>query len=241
MALAIDIAIAAICVFVAARAYKNGLVKSVMSFARGIVSLVAAYAFTPTLARLIYDSFLLDGISCGISESIASLSSVGEGAFDLESMFEAMPETLSRIMEKYGTDAASLGKMCEGITRGGAEQVAKISEYIASPVARGIATGIAFMLLLVVINLALSAVTYLLDAIFHLPVLNGANKFFGLVFGVLEALLLLVMLGYGGALLVGYLGSIDGELFGEHVVESSVIMRTMSSLDLFGMGSGFAG
>lgn len=241
MALVIDLLIAAICIFVVIRAYKNGFVKSVMSLVRGIVALVAAYAFTPTLAELIYDRFLLNGISKGIAESISSISNVGEGVFDLESMFETMPETLSRITEKYGTDVASLGKMCEGIKNGGAEQVTRISEYIASPVAEGIATGVSFIVLLAVANLVLSALTYVLDSIFHLPVLNGANKFTGLVLGLLEGILLCVVLGYGGALLVGYLGSIDGELFGEHVISSSFIMRTMSSLDLFGIGNGFAG
>ena len=40
------------------------------------------------------------------------------------------------------------------------------------------------------------------------------------------------------AMLVGYLGSFDPELFGDHVVESSLIMKTMSSVDLFGIAEG---
>ena len=67
---------------------------------------------------------------------------------------------------------------------------------------------------------------------------SGIATKLGLVFGIAEGLLFCVMLGYGAAMLVGYLGSFDPELFGDHVVESSLIMKTMSSVDLFGIAEG---
>ncbi len=238
MGIVIDLIILAICVFAAIRAYKRGIVKSVMSFARGLVSLIAAYAFTPTLAEIIYDKFLLDGISNGISDSIASLSSAGDGVFNLDAMFKEMPETLSRIIGRYGTDSTALGKMCDGLTSVGDDAVSRVSDYIASPVADGLSFAIAFILLFAVFNLALGILTSIVDAIFHLPVLNGANKLLGLAFGLAEAVVLCIVLGYAASLLVTYLGSLDSGLFGSHVIDSSVIMRTMSSLDLFGIQSG---
>lgn len=237
MGIAVDIVILAICVFTVIRAYKKGLVKSVMGFARGLVSLIAAYAFTPTLAEFIYDKFLLGGISGGISESIASLSKVGEGVFDLDAMFAEMPETLSRIIGRYGTDSDALGKLCDGLSGVGDDAVSRVSEFIASPVANGLSVAIAFILLIAVFNFALGVLTFIVDAIFHLPVLNGANKLLGLGFGIAQAAVLCIVLGYAASLLMGYLGSLDGELFGSHAIDSSLIMRTMSSFDLFGINT----
>ena len=158
--------------------------------------------------------------------------------FDLEKMFNDMPDALSQIIKRYGTDKDALGKMCEGLSEGTADAVARISDFIADPVAHGLSTAIAFILLFVAISLVLSIATFVVDAVLHLPVLNGTNKLLGLAFGLAEGALFCVMLGYGGAMLVGYLGSFDPELFGDHVVESSVIMRTMSGVDLFGIAEG---
>ena len=88
--------------------------------------------------------------------------------------------------------------------------------------------------------LVLSILTFVVDAVFHLPVLNGVNKTLGLLFGVAEALLFCVLLGYGASMLMGYLGSLDPTLFGDSVVENSVIMRIMSSIDILDIAEGIA-
>lgn len=239
MGIAIDIIIVVICVGIVIKSYKNGLVKSVMGLAKGIVSLIAAYAFTPTLADYVYNKFALDSISGSIEKSLSSLSLTENGVFNLEKMFADMPDSLKQIIERYGTDSNALGKMCDGITEGSSDAVSAIADYIADPVAHGLSTAVAFIILFVAISIVLTVLTFIVDAILHLPVLNGTNKLLGLAFGIAEGLLFSVMLGYGAAMLVGYLGSFDPELFGDHVVESSFIMRTMSSVDLFGIAEGF--
>lgn len=238
MGYVIDIIIAAICVYIIFKASRNGLVKSVMGLAKGIVSLIAAYAFTPALADLIYEKFALRHISGGIADSIASMSQAEGGKFNLDKMFGEMPDVLEQIITRYGTDEAHLGEMCMGLTEGTEETVNHVANYIADPVAAGLSTSVAFVILFVGVFLALSLLTYIVDAVFHLPVLHGVNKMLGLLFGVAEALLFCVLLGHGAAMLMGYLGSLDPGLFGENVVQNSVIMRTMSSLDLLGIAEG---
>lgn len=238
MGIVIDIIIAAICIGIVFKSYRDGFVKSVMGLAKGIVSLVAAYAFTPALANYIYEKFALNGISEGIEKSLSSLSQTAAGTFDLEKMFADMPDALSQIITRYGTDRDALGEMCSGLSAGSADSVSSVADYIADPVAHGLSTAVAFIILFVVISLVLSVVIFVVDAIFHLPVLHGANKLLGLVFGVAEGILFCVILGYGAAMLVGYLGSFDPEMFGDHVVEGSIIMKTMSSVDLLGIAEG---
>ena len=238
MGIAIDLVIAAICLAIVIGSYKNGFVKSVMGLVKGVVALIAAYSFTPALSDWLYNNFALNSISDGIAKSLSSLSETEGGAFNLEKMFTEMPDALEQIINRYGTDREAHGGLCDGLTAGTADSVSKVADYIASPVAHGLSTAVAFILLFVVISLALSIATFVIDAVFHLPVLNFTNKTFGLVFGIAEGLLFCVMLGYGAAMLVGYLGSFDPELFGDHVVESSLIMKTMSSVDLFGIAEG---
>jgi len=238
MGLIIDLIIVVISVMIVFKSYKKGLVKSVMGLAKGIVTLVASYAFTPTLADYIYKNYALDSISDGIAKSISSIAKTESGVFNLDKMYSEMPDALNQIIERYGTDRDVLGEMCDGLVSGTEEMVAKVSDYIAAPVAHGLSTAVAFIILFIAIGLALTVVTFVIDAVLHLPVLHGTNKFLGFVFGLAEGAIFCVMLGYGAAMLVSYLGSLDPKLFGDHVVEGSIIMKTMSNLDLFGIAEG---
>lgn len=238
MGYVIDIILVAVSVLIIFKAARNGLVKSVMGLLKGVVSLIAAYAFTPALSEWLYEKFVLRQISGSIADSISSMSQTEAGKFNLEKMFGDMPDVLNQIITRYGADKAHLGEMCTGLTEGSSETVNHIANYIADPVASGISTSIAFIVLFVGIFLALSLLTYVVDAVFHLPVLHGVNKMLGLLFGVAEALLFCVLLGYGASMLMGYLGSLDSGIFGESVVQNSVIMRMMSSLDLLGIAEG---
>lgn len=238
MGIVIDIIIAAVCIFTVYKAYCNGLVKSIMGFAKGIVSLVVAYAFTPALSEYFYDKFVLGHISGGIADSISSIAKTEGGTFNLDKMFAEKPDVLEQIISRYGADEEKLGEMCKGFTEGTEQTVESIADYIASPIASGISTAAAFILLFVGAFLVLSIVTFIIDALFHLPVLKGVNKLLGILFGVGEALVLCILLGYGAAMLMGYLGSLDPGLFGDKAIEGSVFMRMMQSLDLLDISEG---
>ena len=66
-------------------------------------------------------------------------------------------------------------------------------------------------------------ITSLLDLIFKMPVLRGANMFFGFVFGAAEAVLVTFLLATLLSALVTALGAIDPSLFGADVVEDAKI------------------
>ncbi len=235
MSIAIDIIIAVVCVTAAIKAYKAGLVKSVMRLVKGIASFIAAYAFSPTFGDWICDNIVLGRVSDGIRKTIESLSRTESGSFNLSKMFGEMPDSLLQIIERYKVDKGALGGMCENVTDASAEAVDKLSVYIAEPISHSLSNAAAFVLIFIGAFLALSIATYIVDAVFHLPVLNGVNKFLGLVFGVAEALLFAVLLSSAAAAIVTALGSYDSNLFGEHVVNNSIIMKLFSSVDLFGL------
>ena len=125
--------------------------------------------------------------------------------------------------------------MCGGVTDGSMETVSDLADYIAQPVADLLSGAAAFLGLFLAAFIVLSLVTLLLDAVFHLPVLNSANRLFGLVFGVAAAALFAFLFSSAAASIITGLGSVDSKLFGAHVVESSIVMRFFSSVDLFGL------
>ena len=71
--------------------------------------------------------------------------------------------------------------------------------------------------------------TWILDLIFQLPVLKTANTFFGLIFGILAAILLAWVLSAMSVTLVRAMASVAPEYFSESVIENSVVLRFFSN------------
>ena len=142
-------------------------------------------------------------------------------AKNVADLFREVPDALGQIIGRYGADAGEIGKAVGGVT-GREAAIKTASDAIANPVAVTISNCIAFILIFAVVFLALVIVTAILDAVFHLPVLNGVNKAFGLIFGVAEALLFAWVISYVAAAAVRALGSVDPNTFGEHVPRSPI-------------------
>ncbi len=235
MGYVIDFIIVVVAVTAIMNAWKKGFIMSVSKLVTGIVSFIAAYAFTPAAAEYIYDKFALKTLSGGIAKTIGSLSRTDAGKFDLSAMFSDMPDALKQIIERYSVDQGKLGKMCAGVTAGSEETVNKLSEYIAAPIAETISSAVAFIGLFLIALVVMNLAVFLIDTIFKLPVLNSTNKMLGLLFGVGEALIFAVIISSVSAAVLTALGSVDPVTFGAHVVERSYIMKTLSSIDLFGL------
>ena len=229
-----DVLIAAVMVFTIVMAAKKGLIKSVTGLIKGAVSFIAAYAFTPMLSGLIYDKFMLGRISGGIEKTLLSLSGDGSGTYDLAGMFDKMDSSLKQIIDRYGADASEVGELCKS-SAASKSSVEGLADIIAHPVADMISSALAFIGIFVAVFLALTILAFILDAIFHLPVLKSTNKFLGFVFGIAEALILAVFISSAVAALVRGLGSVNSDLFGDKVVESSYLLKFFSTVDLFGL------
>ena len=235
MGIVIDIIIVAVCALIIFRSARAGLVKSAMGLVKGIVSFIVAYAFTPQLSDFIYKNYALEHIANGIRDTIASVSKSGDGTYNLSKMFSDMPDAVGQIIDRYHANAGELSEMCGNVTAGSYETVSDLADYIAQPVADLLSGAAAFLGLLIGAFVVLSLVTLLLDAVFQLPILNGANRLLGLVFGIAAAGLFAVLFSSIAESVIIGLGSVDSNLFGQHVIESSYVMRFFSSVDLFGL------
>ena len=236
MSILLDGIILIVCAVIIFKSIKAGFIKSVMGLIKGIASFIAAYAFTGTLGNIIKEKFIIGGLSGNIEDTLHSLAPGGEGTQSLENLIKEMPDALNQIVERYGAQTDNLTQIVKD-SPSGEDAVKKVADCIADPIAGSISNVIAFILIFAAVFIALTIITALLDAVFHLPVLHGANKLFGIAFGVAEALLFAFVLSYLGAELMKALGSVDSKLFGEQVIENSVILKFFSNhnlLDIIG-------
>ena len=239
----IDALILVICVIIIIRSVRAGFIKSVMGLLKGVVSFIAAYAFTPYLGDFIRDKFILPSMSGNIADTIRSVVRDADGVSGVSKIISDAEKTVNSIgsmLERYGVtsqeaaDAASAAPTKEAAVKAAADS-------IASPVAGIIANCIAFILIFITVFLILLLLTHILDSIFHLPVLNTANKVLGILFGVLEAFIFAYVLSNVFGFALRALESVDPNVFGQKVIDGSFIMRFFIKIDLLKLISGVLG
>ncbi|MBQ3637661.1 MAG: CvpA family protein [Clostridia bacterium] len=234
MTLAIDailIFTAVFCVWAGAR---KGFVRSVMGFISTVVSAIAAYAFTPALSAWVEERFLRERITDGIAESLRQLSlDTTTDLFNLDRLISDPPKFFNDLIARYHVDLSSLKDLMTGIDRAGEESVRSLSERIAAPTSSAIASAASFAVIFLGAFLVMTLFTALLDLIFRLPVLNGANMFFGFLVGVAEAAVFVSVLALVLSVLVRALGAFDPTLFGDEAVNNTILCSFLEKHNIF--------
>ncbi len=234
MTLAIDailIFTAVLCIWAGTR---KGFVRSVMGLISTLVASVAAYAFTPVLAAYIRDRYLIGRITNGIYETLHSLAlDTTTDLFNLDRVASDLPEPFTAILSRYRVDLSAVTEKMRGLTAVSEDAVRSVSADIAAPTANALASAISFLILFLGAFLALSLFTLLLDALFRLPVLKGANTFLGFLFGVFEAAVMVSVLAIVFSVLTEALGAFDPVLFGADTVDRTVVCSFLLKFNLF--------
>ena len=157
----------------------------------------------------------------------------GSVTYDLSKIASELPEAYTSILTRYHIDIPSFTAEIAPVTSADEGMITSVAEQIAAPCATALATAISFAGLFLAAFVGLSLVTWILDALFHLPLLSAANRFFGFLFGALEAVLLAYVISMAGAAVVDAMGSISPGLFGPNVVANTVLCRFFVTHNLF--------
>lgn len=213
---------------------RYGFVRSVIGLVKGVVSLLAAWAYTPVLRETIKNNYIIGQIADGISQTLRSLAlNLETQTYDLSKVAVDLPEAYTSILDRYGIDIPEFTAGIANVTRADEALIYNFSEQIADPCATMVASAVSFALLFVGVYVALSLAAWLFDLIFQLPGLSGANRFAGFLFGLVEALFFAYVIAVTGSALMTALGPIDGNIFGTAVVENTVICRFLLEYNLF--------
>ncbi len=235
MTLAIDailIFTAVFCVWAGAR---KGFVRSVMGFISTVVSAIAAYAFTPALSAWVEERFLRERITDRVHEFLRAITPPSDGneLFNLDKLITDFPDRFRDTLANYHIDVSVVKDLMTGIDRAGEESVRSLSERIAAPTSSAIASAVSFAVIFLGAFLVMTLITALLDLIFRLPVLNGANMFFGFLVGVAEAAVFVSVLALVLSVLVRALGAFDPTLFGDEAVNNTILCSFLEKHNIF--------
>lgn len=236
MSFACDGLLIVIILFTVFTGWSKGFIRSITGLLKGAAAAVAAYAFTPTLSTIVNERFIRTPLTNGIFETLRGLAFDTEtDLYNLDRLAADLPEPLVSILERYNINIPDFTGGIAGLTSVTEETVRNCSAAIAEPTSSVLSSVLSFIVIFLGVFLALSLITALLDLIFRLPVLNGANKTLGLLLGAVEAFFLVSVMSILLADLVTSLGSIEPDLFGADVIDHTILCKffaTHSPLDI---------
>ena len=224
MELAIDAILIFAAVFCIWAGTRKGFVRSVMGLVNTVVSAVAAYAFTPRLAPY-FENLFMSGRLVDDIEGELNASRTVSGFFNLDALLTDLPSWFTDFLSRYHLNTESVAELMKGVTEADGTSLRNLSERLAYPTASALAHAVSYAILFIGAFLVMSILTAVLDAIFRMPVLNGANMFFGFLVGVLEGLVLISVLALVLDVGVRALGAFDPSWFGDKAVDNTILCR----------------
>ena len=225
MELAIDAILIFTAVFCIWTGTRRGFVRSVMGLVNTLVSAFAAYAFTPALAPVFEEKFMSGRMVDEIEGFLRTSLDTATDLFDLDAIAVNMPGWFTDLLARYHVTPDSVSGIMRGVTGADETSLRNLAERIAFPTASALSSAIAFAILFVGALIVMSVLTAVLDAIFRMPVLNGANMFFGFLVGLVEGLVLASVLALVLDSAVRCLGAFDASWFGDKAVDNTVLCK----------------
>ena len=187
----LDILIVVIFLSLTIMGWKRGLFKTVMSFASYIIAFIAANMFGPRLSAYISESYLAQSIQDGILKRFASILAKPVESMDINVLLKDKPSEFVQILKDFGFSPEDVSSM---VAKKGEEAGAAVNEYVAqnvaAPVVDALSGAIAFAAIFLGALIVLRLITFIVDKIVRLPVLNTINRVFGLILGIISGALL---------------------------------------------------
>ena len=223
MYIAIDIIIVVVMAACIIGAVKNGFIVTLFKLLSAIVALAVAFMFYGELGQYFNEKFVYSATEKYVVDFVADISADSLEALDVDSVMENLPEGVRTAVDMLGIDVADMLNDTVDVPSVLAEQ---LTEKISGLLSGVLAFAALFFGSLIILSLA----CIILNAVSKLPVLNGANKLLGFVFGVVEALVLGMVIANVAAALCGAYGAIDEAFVFTKVAENTYVAKFLISI-----------
>lgn len=213
--------------------WRRGFVKSIMGLASSVLSYFAAIYFTPYLSSFICEHYVLGALSSEVGETLSSLLWIPSGeARSTMQLFGDMPDALSSILERFGTNTGEFTSRFMSDLPATDELVGKMSDFIVRSTAQMISSAISFAVIFITASVALTIITAVIGFVCELPVLHQLDEFFGLLFGIVSALVYAVVLSIVFVHLASALSVFDPSMFSKDMTDSTYLVKFFSGFRL---------
>lgn len=224
-----DIVLALLFVLIVADGYRKGFIKSLLGLACVLIAAVCASLLTPPVSAWLSDKYVEDAVKDTVSSSIHTVIDDSDSTDKSEGLFSAIDKFV------IGDSGAATDKYVSQILDStlSDDAVDSVSGEIAKTISRPLCNSAAFFIIFIISSLLVRIVASLLDGVFRLPVLKQANKLLGLVFGLLCALIFMMVVSRVFVCMLPWLSGLTDGKIGQDVLNGSHLLSFFSKYNVF--------
>lgn len=216
------LAVVALTLICALVGYRRGLIKSVLSALGVVGAILLANLLNPYVADFLNNH-------TGVRDEVRTRIEAGLGTddveeqitvYDRESCLEAMD--IPEIVKDYiRSNSAEVDK--------GGEQVITYIDYVVDYLTDMVMRGIAYLMTFLVSALIIVTALAISNIMAGIPIVNGINRFGGVVFGLLQAL----FITWAAMLVVTFLSAFSWASEMLRMIDDSVILKYIYNKNIF--------
>lgn len=163
----------------------RGFMKSVLSLARLIISVVLAWILRTPVSAFISRTFLSAPITNFVRNSLNS-SQMGEDKMvNFRQMYEDFPTFYNNLLSKFGLDMDGLHNGFSDFDNATGETIDALSENIGSAISQMASTAIAVFAVFIIAFIVSTIIIHILNGLTSIHLVNVLNRLLGFTFGAL--------------------------------------------------------
>jgi uncharacterized membrane protein required for colicin V production len=201
---------------------RKGFFKSILRTFAGIISVVLAWIGTKQLSAIIKDKFVYNAVEAKVS-SIIGANIENSSVLDSDALIKSVPDAFRLIAKiaKYDINDAA-----QKAIDGGRNAISDFSAAISSNIANIISVMIAFVVILLISNLALRLLAAASDVIFkNVPILKQINAILGFAFGFVCSVISAWIFSTTSFSLISLIRTYSPDFLDAFVVESTYLYK----------------
>lgn len=224
----IDFVLLAVLAVYSFRYFRNGLMHTVYSVAKFLVSLIIAVLFGKLLGNLLADYCIGRVVTEQVYGKLVDFTGGGES---LAEFFANIPDGFVRFAELFKVDVAMLQEKY-GALENSEEVLQGMAETISAPIVNAISAVIGYVVVFVVAYIVLTVVVAGLKKI-KIPILTGIDKALGLVLGLALGLFNASLIATAVYFALEYFAAMNSDSTIMNVYSNSYIFRFIYDLKIF--------
>ncbi len=228
MNLICDILIVGIVLAAAWIGKKRGLVKTFFNFFGSLIAFFTAFLLERPLAVFLDERIFRSAL---VKQFLSAVESAAQKTVS-ELDFAALPESVSEVLARFGTDSESVRSLV--LSAGEGSLAEKVATGIVSPISAVLSGVVAFVLLFVLASVLIRVLERAFNLVARLPVLNFSNRFLGLFCGVVWGLFLAFLFACAMQRLAPALQGSENQFLQSFDPEKTVLLRWFSAVNLLG-------
>ena len=223
----LDLIVIAIILIFVLITYKKGFVKTFLSLASLVLTILIISSFGEPLAELSYDSFIDKSVQKTVVKNIEASYTAAEEMTD--SVWNSIPQFFRNNSEKVGVNKSNLDTLIVGNTESPQVIAQNISTNVVRPMAVSFLVIIIDVVLFVVLMFIFRFLSKLICTLFKAPVLKQANKFLGIILGAVKGIAVAILV----CSIIAYIASVNGNgflIFNQTAIDNSILFKTFCIL-----------